>query len=202
MEQKFDRQTAQIIGIQDILTGDYVKEEGWQPNYIVVGARKVSRVNIIGTIVDKGENQTSVDDGNASISLRSFENPDFFKSIEIGDTVVVVGKPRQFNDEKYIAIEILKKTDPGWLKVRQKQLEIMPEPEAPVTTKTEEVIVEEVVVVDQEDKLIQKIRELDQGQGIETQKLLNEGFSEQDINRLLENGEIFEISPGKLKILE
>ena len=48
------RQIAYKIRIKDILEGKYVKEEGWNPNYIVTANEKeVSRVNIIGIVIDK-----------------------------------------------------------------------------------------------------------------------------------------------------
>ena len=49
------------------------------------------------------------------------------------------------------------------------------------------------------------IKEVDAGQGADTQEIitkLNVEDAESIITKLLEQGEVFEIKPGKLKILE
>ena len=49
------------------------------------------------------------------------------------------------------------------------------------------------------------IKKLDEGDGVLIDDVIKSskiGDAEEIINRLLENGDIFEIKPGKLKILE
>ncbi len=74
MEESQKRQVAFKVRIKDIIDGKYIVEEGWQPNYIITcSGEKISRVNIIGTIVLKSDeenlNYKSVvlDDGTGKI---------------------------------------------------------------------------------------------------------------------------------------
>ena len=54
MQESQRRQIAYKVKIGDLINGRYVREEGWQPNYIVIGdGRQVSRVNMIGIVVLK-----------------------------------------------------------------------------------------------------------------------------------------------------
>ena len=54
MDKIQKRQVAYKTAISDILKADYVKEEGeWVPNYVKIGDKKVSRVNILAVVVGK-----------------------------------------------------------------------------------------------------------------------------------------------------
>ena len=58
---------------------------------------------------------------------------------------------------------------------------------------------------DKTEKVLQAIRKKDTGDGVDFEALLEEiGISDGDelLKRLLEQGEIFEIRPGKVKVLE
>ncbi|MFT4326972.1 MAG: hypothetical protein ACMXYK_05710, partial [Candidatus Woesearchaeota archaeon] len=51
------RQVAFAVSIEDLLTGSYVKLEGWNPNYVKMPwGLKVSRATIVGTVLQKSEN--------------------------------------------------------------------------------------------------------------------------------------------------
>ena len=52
METK-QRQIAYKVLISEILKGDYVKEEGWIPYYVLIKGNNVSRINLIGIIIAK-----------------------------------------------------------------------------------------------------------------------------------------------------
>ena len=55
------RQVAEKIRIKDILGGRYIQEEGWTPNYVETdNGKKVSRVNIIGAVVEKEAIRASI----------------------------------------------------------------------------------------------------------------------------------------------
>ena len=88
---------------------------------------KVSRVNIIAAMIYKSEdfNYSSavIDDGTGRIQLRSFENNAYFSKIDVGDIVLIIGKIREFNNEKYIVPEILKRINNAkWVDVRRLEL--------------------------------------------------------------------------------
>ena len=66
--EKFQkRQTAYKIRVKDILDSRYIKTEGFEPNYLEVDSQEISRVNIIGVVVEKSSQYNqgilSLDDG-------------------------------------------------------------------------------------------------------------------------------------------
>src|SRR3989338_1878572 len=112
---EIQRQTAYIVKISDILTGKYVKsQKEFEPNYVLtVFGLEASRVNILGVVLDKIADANAetivLDDGSGTIIIRIFEKNPFFEGFVLGDILLVVGKPREFNGEKYIVPEIMKK---------------------------------------------------------------------------------------------
>lgn len=220
MEKSQKRQIAYKVKINDILKGEYVKEEGeWVPNYIRVGDKKVSRVNLMAVVVSKQDLENTnyqnllVDDGSGKISIRSFEEGISFDNIDVGDFVLIIGRPREYFNEKYIVSEILKKVDePLWVEVRKLELEHKKEAkegiskaESELVGQEDEVKEEEIGVSDINKKIFDLIKEIDMGEGADTQEVITKSDideAEDIINRLLEQGEVFEIKPGKLKVLE
>src|SRR3989338_6905989 len=127
LEQKTfqKRQVAYKIRVSDILNVNLEKEE-FSGN-IRLSNTNVSRVNIIATVIYKSEefNYSSavVDDGTGKIQLRIFENNAYFSKADVGDAVLVIGKIREFSNEKYIMPEIFKKIDDSkWADVRKLEL--------------------------------------------------------------------------------
>ena len=222
MPEPQKRQIACKARIADLINGKYVKEEGWTPNYIITKQGKhISRINLIGTVISKTEEGLNyqsivVDDGSGTISVRSFEENDIIKSIEIGDVILLIGRPREYGSEKYIVPETIKKIDnKKWINIRKVELDIenlKTKKDKPV--KEEEVVVEKIS--DESEEKTQKpssnpqivyktVKELDLGQGVDIDKVIKKtGIkdTEEIIKKFLREGEMFEISPGKIKILE
>ncbi len=200
----FDRQIAYKIPIKEILQSEYVKQDGWDPNYILDSfRRKISKVNVIGVVASKSDGlnfkSITIDDGTGTIEVRSFSEEDIFSNINIGDVVLVIGKPRSFGSDRYLISSIIKKVTPEQLKVRAMELKLLKgkahKEEKEKNTKSDEVF--------------QIIKELDEKEGsadinkvvkASTEKGIND--CEDIIKNLLENGDVFEISPGQLKVIE
>jgi len=213
MEKSQKRQVAYKIKINDILKGEYIKEAGeWSPNYIQVGNKKVSRVNLMAVVVSKGDLENTnhqnlvIDDGSGKISIRSFDENNNFDSVEVGDFALVIGRPREYLNEKYIVSEILKKIeDRLWVELRKLELgNIKDEKE---TESVSKVVVEEKVSSGEDinTKIFNLIKEIDNGEGADTQDVIKNSKvekAEEIITKLLREGEVFEIKPGKLKVLE
>ncbi|MFC1704776.1 hypothetical protein ACFLZ6_00430 [Nanoarchaeota archaeon] len=202
-KQQQKRQVAYKVRVKELLDGEYVKEDGWMPNFIrLIDGTKVSRANIIGVVVLKTEEQNYksvlIDDGSGKIPVRSFEKYELFDSVNIGDVVLIIGRPREFG-EKYIVPEIIKKVeDSGWIEVRKLELK------KPETIVTEEKV-EEVVQANPVDKIFNLIKVADKGDGVDIEEVIkNAKVSEAEkiIRNLLEEGEIFELKPGRIKVLE
>jgi len=102
--------------------------------------------------------------------------------------------------------EIIKQTDPAWAEYRKKQLGFMPKAaQTPIQEKR--IILEEPVqqTASQFQKITEFIRDLDAGDGAEAEEVSKRtGFpnAPELIRKLVEEGEIFEIRPGRLKVLE
>jgi len=211
-DQKFQkRQTAYKTKIKDILSSKYIKTEGFAPNYLEVGSKEISRINIIGFVVEKPEvnNYKSliIDDGTGKISAGIFENNGLLDAVKVGDAVVIIGRPREFSSEKYILIEAIKKVDSAWTKVRS--LELRKNSEYDGRSSTKESISSNDARIDVTDltssnKIIQLIKGLDKGDGVSVEDIMPGDIEDKDkiVDALLKDGDIFEIKPGKLKVLE
>lgn len=213
------RQIAYKTSIKTLVQGNYVKQEGWQPNYILTKeGRQISRVNLMATIVsiqNNPQNQKTmlIDDGTANISVRSFEDTNITDGFDIGDLVMIVGRPREFGELKYIVPEIIRKLkNTKWVNVRQRELEsidlkysggnkglitdsVKEEYETPTKKQNE----------NPKQKVYQSIKSLDKGGGADIEeviKLAQVKDCEEIIKMLLKEGEIFEIGKGRLKVLE
>jgi len=195
------RYVAYKLCIADIIKGEFVKDE-FSAGYIKFNKINVFRTNIIATIVYKSEdvNYTSavIDDGTAKISLRSFENTNAFSKVDVGDMIMVIGRLREFNDEKYIVPEILNKVNNAeWMNVWK--LQWIKKNFFSNNEKSEEVAKEG------NEEMFSLIKRLDSGDGVyidEVVKNSDNAEAEVIINKMLESGDIFEVKPGKIKILE
>lgn len=212
------RQIAYKVKINSILKGEYVKEEGeWAPNYIMLGDKKISRVNLMAVAVAKQNLENTnyqnmmIDDGSGRISIRSFDENNNFNNIEIGDIILVIGRPREYLNEKYIVSEILKKiNDPLWVELRKLELSYKKEVNNEVVDSNKsdikkEEVKEKQIEDDINTKIFNLIKEADSGEGADTEDIIkrsNIEKAEEIITKLLEQGEVFEIKPGKLKVLE
>lgn len=221
MDQKIQqRQIAYKINIVDIHTNELVKQDGWQPNYINYSNKKVSRVNVMGIVISStndDQNYIIIDDGTANIIVRTFGNELInLESYSVGTIINVIGRIREFNNEKYILPEIIQTiTDKNWLIYHKKEIELLQKSkfyDNEVKT-SEEIVEEKPKSVFQEEKIVRpsgaeevldKIKELDRGDGADVESIVNYfGVdSEKIINSLLEQGDIFETKPGKIKVLE
>jgi RecG-like helicase len=173
------------------------------------------RVNLLATVVEK-ESQEGVsfksmvvDDGTGQVRLRFFESEQFiFENAEIGDFVLVIGKPRRYGEETYITPEIIKPMkNTRWSEVRKLELAIFEklqtkaEPDIPLG---ESEAIHDDVVSSEKVELYQIIKELDTGRGADISEITTKlGASvEPLIKEMVKNGDLFEVLPGRLKVLE
>ena len=124
------RQTAHKVWIKDIINSNYVKQEGWDPNYIELDGKKVSRVNVIATAVSKfvaedgNYGSLTLDDGTETIRVKAF-GPDVIrvKDVKVGAILRFVGKLKSYSDETYLSPEVVRELeDPNWIIVRKLEL--------------------------------------------------------------------------------
>jgi len=230
MEEKtISRQSAVKTVIRELLQAEFHQETESKPNFITLNSGEiVFRVNVLGIVLrkEKQGNITNllVDDGTGNMVVRLFEENKKINEIEIGAVILILGKLRIYAEEKYLSPEIIKKINPLWLKVRALEFSDFfsplatrtfsppPLPEK-VEFKTAEEFEEEVISAEaplfstmnlSTEKILQLIKELDRGEGASMEELIEKSALEgvEDfLKRMLERGEIFQVVPGKIKIL-
>ncbi|MGM5483936.1 MAG: OB-fold nucleic acid binding domain-containing protein [Nanobdellota archaeon] len=216
------RDTAYVVELKEINEGEYVKQEGWNPNYVKTSfGLKVSRINIIGTIIEKDTNSAKIDDSTDVITIRLFDENEEFDKLKTGSVALVIGKIRNYNQENYITPEIIKPIDPAFMKIRKKDIqkikdlcskEVIKQTQEEASFDTGEEVVQQKVEesmkaqsVSNTDEILKFIDEEDKGNGVERTKIL-EKFERDDITDIMEalimEGDIFEIKPDVYKLLK
>ncbi len=205
-DQQFKRHIAYKFRIGDLLIGKPIME-GERFSFLELGDKKIVRVNVIGNIVDKYESEgekkysfLTLDDGSGQIKLKSFgDDVEKFKNINQGQTVLVIGVLRNFNNETYISPEIVREQDPKYLLIRKM------ETEKNKSKNSEPVAREQIIAI--KDKILDAIKNSEDEGGIDTDKIimdLRETSPEiinQEIKKLLEEGIVFEPRPGRIRWL-
>jgi len=212
MAQEFrKRETAHKIRIGDLLRANQVFEESEAQNkrlqFVELGDKKILRVNLIANIIDKYESEgeskfatVTLDDGSGQIRARVFgEDITKFQNLNQGDTVILIGLLRSYNQELYITPEVIKKQDPRYLLVRKLEIE----KEIPKTLTPEQ----KQEIKSLRDEIIDKIKNAEQNEGIDKEEIImslkdnNPQVITQEINKLLEEGIIYEPKPGRVRYL-
>ena len=207
MADQFKRNIAYKYRIGDIILAKPIFDND-KFLYLELGETKISRVNIIGNIVDKydseGDKQYSfftLDDGSGQIKLKIFgEDSLKFKGVTQGQTVAIIGTVRNWNNETYIQPEIISEKEPRYLLLRKLEIEKSRKQNTkPIEDKKE--------IVALKDKILDAIKNSEEEGGIDTDKIITD-FREaspdlinQEIQKLLEEGIIFEPRPGRLRYL-
>lgn len=229
----FKRQTAYRMSIGQLYNGNLSMDEN-RFNYIETGGKKVSRVSLVGNVVDKYVSEgkpyvaLTIDDGTEQIRIKIFDKPEMAKEVDIGDTILVIGVLRYFNEEIYILPEIIRKLDVKWTLARRLELEKeygkeqleqlqRPAPEIPAMSEEDKEYVLEKV----EEEKIGKNEKGEEESGVKSEImkiiLANEAGIDIEkiiltlkhpvaeinsaISELIEEGKIYEPQPGKVRAI-
>jgi len=205
MEQSYQRrQPAYPVLITDVLSGTFVEQEGLLPNYVEVRGNKVSRVNIIGVVVaiiEGSLRSVILDDGTGQMSVQTLEPSAQLTSLDVGQVVKVIGKIRKYGSEYYINPEIIKITTKEWLVLRKKET-VRTLPVKVVPTKETPSYDDSLTAT---ENIMAAIKNQDEGEGVDIETVLasvSVDDAEQLIIKLIKQGEIFELKPGIVKVLE
>lgn len=205
-DEQFKRNIAFKLRISDILMGKPILNNE-KFAFLELGNKKISRTNIAGNIIDKFESQgeskymvLTLDDGSGQIKLKSFgDDVEKFISIVQGQTVVVIGVLRYWNNELYIQPEIIKEQDQKYLLLRKLELgKHTPTAENPIDR-------QQIIAV--KDRILGKIKNSEEQGGIEKDKLIMEindispEIINQEVQKFIEEGIVFEPRPGKVRYL-
>ena len=217
-EKQYRREAAQKFSAGEILKGEFT-ETGDGAIAMSIAGRPVRRVNLLATVVDKDSSESQsyksllVDDGTAQIRLRFFdtETP-LFEKLEVGNFAIIIGKLRHYRSEVYVTPEILKPlNNVRWAEVRKLELTAQ-QRQQKTTNNSEKDVVDEggeensIDAVGKDKLQLYKIvKELDTGRGADLNEITAKsglGNAESIIRDMLKNGDLFEVLPGRLKVLE
>ncbi len=211
MPEQFKRETAYKLRIGEILQAKQIFEQSENKNprlqFVELGDRKISRVNIIANIIDKFESEgerkfasITLDDGSGQIRARLFgEEIKKFSDLTQGDTLIIIGLLRSFNQELYVIPEIIKKTIPKYLLIRKLEIEkSFTKPQTPEQKQKVKAL---------KDEIIELIKNSEQYEGIDKEEIIMKlknskpEIISQEIQKLLEEGIIYEPRPGRVRYL-
>ena len=201
-EQEFKRHIAYKLRVGQVLEGKPTLEAD-RFKFLEHNDKKIVRVNIIANIIDKyvqeGEKKfasVTLDDASGQIKAKLFgEDVQKFANFSQGDTILVIGLLRSWNNEVYITPEIIKKRSPEYLVVRKLEIDSQ---QAKIPEKSE--------INRLREDLLSTIKEQDSAGGAEVDKMILNLKSSPDvinneIRKLLEEGLIYEPRPGRLRYL-
>lgn len=210
MPEQKKRETAHKLRISELLRGSQIFEEMGGANkrlkFIELGNKKIVRVNIIANVVDKYESEgerrfasITLDDGSGQIRARVFaDDIAKFSNLSQGDTLLIIGVLRSYNQELYILPEIIKKQEPKYLLIRKLEIE-KSYPAMPTS-------IEKKGIKALRDEVINIIRESEAREGIDKEEIIMKLKSppqliSQEIQKLLEEGIAYEPRPGRVRYL-
>ncbi|MBX4196306.1 hypothetical protein KW805_01835 [Candidatus Pacearchaeota archaeon] len=202
VEQNYKRNVAYKLRVGTIAEGKPIME-GERLKFVELGEKQIVRVNIIANITDKyiqdGEKKfgsITLDDASGQIKVKVFgEEIEKFKDLNQGDTLLIVGLLRGWNNEVYITPEIIKKKEPSYLLVRKLEIEA-DRPKA----------LDKSTLLAVKDKIIHMVKEAEKDGGVQIDKIIMDlkespEVINNEIKKLLEDGIAYEPRPGKLRYL-
>ncbi len=206
-EKKFKRHVAFKVSIGEILIGKQILD-GERFLFLELGNRKISRVNIVANVIERFDSEgertysfVTIDDGSGQIRLKAFgEDSKKLKELHQGDTVIVIGFLRYFNNEIYLSPEIVRKTDPKYLLLRKLELENYNKNKSLGTLEKEKIVAVK-------DRILEIIKNAEEKGGIETEEIIMSlkdvppQIINQEIEKFIEEGIVFEPRPGKIRYL-
>ncbi len=202
MEPQFKRNVAYKLRIGTILSGKTVLENE-RLKHVEIGAKNAVRINLVANITDKyvqeGEKKfasLTLDDGSGQIKVKTFGD-DLAKVAHFnqGDTVLVIGLLRSWNNEVYLTPEIIRKKDPLYLLVRKYESDA----QAPKVADREQLLA-------LKEKLINLVKNAEKEGGVDIEKIIldlheSPEVINSEIKKLLEDGVAYEPRPGRLRWL-
>lgn len=202
MEQKLKRNTAYKLRIGEILEGKQIIESE-RLKCVELNGKTIVRINLIANVVDKyiqdeekKFGSITLDDATGQIKVKVFgDDIEKFSPLNQGDTILIIGLIRSWNNELYITPEIIKKKEPSYLLVRKLEIEAE-QPKSLDTTQLTQL----------KDKMISLIKESEKDNGIDVDKIILDlkeppEVINQEIKKLLEEGIVYEPRPGRLRYL-
>lgn len=209
MNEVKKRRTAFKVPIGLLAKGklEFEQEDKQRFRALFLDGKEIIRINIIANIIDSQSSESyralTIDDGTGNIRIKAFSDSiALLEKLQVGDTILVIGLLRYFNDELYIIPEIIKSIDPRWLSVRKHELE-----QEFGTIYNELISINKTARTSSlREEILDLVKTAEAEEGIDVEKIilqLNYPVDEikKVLKQLLEGGEIFEPKPGRLRLL-
>ncbi|MEK6884846.1 MAG: OB-fold nucleic acid binding domain-containing protein [Nanoarchaeota archaeon] len=204
-DQEFKRQTAYKVKIGDLIRGNPILN-GEKLSFVELGDKRLVRINVIGNVIEKysseGEKRftsITIDDATGQIKIRAFgDSMDKVQNTTEGQTILVIGTLRHFNNEIYILPEIVKEITPSYLLVRKLEIE---------KEKSKNIVMQKHEILALKDSILQLIKKAEATEGIDRDKIIMDiptsspELINQELQRMIEDGIIFEPRPGRVRYL-
>lgn len=180
------------------MDGSFTEGKAEDPPVLLTARTEAGRVNILGVVISREELPVPtliVDDGTGQVTVRSFERPLQFS---IGSVAQVIGRPRSYQGQFYVAAEAAVAVHPGWAEYRKRELGAVRE------QRPQPVVVQQFTEENNAEKLLRLIKQLDYGEGADIDAVVSASKipnAEAVIDQMLMHGDIFELRPGKVKVL-
>lgn len=185
------------------LAGGKPVVENERLKFLEIDSKQVVRANVVANVIEKyvqeGERKfasITIDDGSGQIKAKLFgDDVEKFTSLQQGDTVMIIGFVKYWNNEIYLSPEIIKKKDPLYLLLRKLEVEAE-QPAIQDPTKLHAV----------RDRIVNMLKESEKEGGVDTEKVIldlkeSPTLINQEIKKLMEDGLAFEPRPGRLRWL-
>ncbi len=222
MMEQMERQIAYKAWIKDIIQ-----------NPPSVNGKPVYRINLISTIIQKttSEDNTytslTLDDGTGQIRVKAWQTDiEKIQHFNEGETIIIIGNLKDYNEEIYIIPEIIKKIEPSWEITRKLELikeygppESTPQitqeiktpenqeqqEESSMQTVTEEKVQETTEETDQQ-RILTILDRFDSTEGVDLSRLVIESKLDESmvltiIQELISEGQIFQLGENKYKLM-
>lgn len=189
------RLPAKKSRIFDLVSGKYFpgSKEEMRSGYVISPfGEKISRVNVIGTVINSfvNDDQTystlTLDDGTETIQVRAFkQDVEKLANHVLGELVITLGKVREYNGEVYIGVETVRKIEDANMETMRK-LELLDQ------------LVDKKKIIKEIKGMIEKMTREELVRAVEE----SFGFDEDTLNIVLENLNIEKEVDYKPQILE
>jgi uncharacterized protein len=199
---QFKRHVAFKYRIGEILEGKPIFDQD-KFKLLELDNKEVVRVNVVANIIDKyiqdeekKFGSLTLDDASGQIKLKVFgDDIKKFENYSQGDTIMIIGLLRHWNNEIYITPDLIKKKEPTYLLVRKLECD-MQKPKSLAPEHAQEL----------KDKILSLVKKEDENGGADIEKMILELKAQpnainQEIRKLLEEGIIYEPRPGKIRYL-
>jgi len=192
------RYPAVRLSINHVLNSPIVKGDDERPSFITVNGRDVYRVMLTAFVSEREGRQFTIDDGTGSVSLSVFDEME----INPGDCVRVIGRVREYGNERMVSGEIVRKCSPEWAAVHKRK--VLLEVGELSQRETPGVMVEGTHSRMTSSDIFREVEARDKGDGASIEEIIGVlgRKADYEIKRLVEEGELFEIRPGFVKVLK